>query len=367
MQVFLIGGSVRDRLLQRPEKDKDFVVLQATEEEFLARFPRAKKVGKGKAVFLLGRDEYTLSASASIEEELGKRDLTINALALDQKNKLYAHPLALKDLENKLLRPIEKKNFFQDPLRVYRSARFWSELPEFKLHSTLLYISWSVLKSEKIKTLSAERVWGELFKALQAKKPGNFFRFLNLISGFNFWFAQLQESAFIPAGPKHHHPESVLEHTLNLMDALAPDFWGAWLAFCHDLGKVLTPVELLPHHYGHEEKGRAVLKDLAKKLPLPRKMLKYGAIACRYHMLAGKYTSLRPGTRVKLLLSLPQEIFEPFFKLVRLDQGMDYLEQALQDLKVIQKVKLPPAHQNLGSRSGAILHSLRAKALKDFS
>lgn len=363
MQIFLVGGSVRDHFLGRPQKDRDFVVLNSSEEEFLKAFPKAQKVGKFKPVFLVGKDEYTLSSCASIEEELLNRDLTINALALDEKGKLYTLPTSLYDLENKILRIVRVENFFRDPLRVYRCARFWAELPDFKLSRGLIELCFKIVKNKDIEKISAERVGVEFKKALQAKKASNFFRFLNLTSSFDFWFEELKVANITPAGPLKYHPETLLQHLLNLMDGFSFDFWGSWLAFCHDLGKLLTPIQELPHHYQHTQEGEKVIKNLVRRLKLPHKMLKYGVIASRYHMQAGHYLDLRPGTKVRLLLSLPQEIFGTFFKLVSLDQGKNYFKEALEDFTIISKVKLPPKYHNLGPKSGEVLHSLRAKAL----
>jgi len=365
MEIFLVGGAVRDKLLGKSKHDFDFVVIGAGESEFWQKFPQAIKVGKNKPLFYVGQNEYTLSPCASIEQDLEQRDLTINALAEDRQGRLFAHPLALADLKTKILRPVRAQNFWQDPVRVFRAARFWAELPDFSLHSELIEVCKQVVaKSEKWRLISPERVSKEFLKALAGPRPGNFLRFLNLIGGFGFWFAELAHADQIPAGPFPYHKSSVLGHTCRLMDQVGGDTLAVWMAFAHDLGKVKTPAEILPHHYGHEKRGVELVKTLASRIRLPKLYQKAGQIAARYHMQAGNYHRLRPGTKVKLLLKV-EPYLESFFKMIRADSNRDFLAQAQKDLDLIKSVSLPEKFRGLGSQSGQILFSLRAAILKN--
>ncbi|WP_456324734.1 tRNA nucleotidyltransferase [Desulfonauticus submarinus] len=367
MKIYLVGGSVRDYFLGKVPKDLDFVVLDCKEEEFLKKFPQAKKVGKVKSVFYIGRDEYTLSSYENIEQDLEHRDLTINSLAKQEDGKLIAHPLALDDLEKKILRPIKKQNFLDDPLRVFRAARFWAELPDFTLSEELVETCRYVVQQKDIwEKISPERIGQELCKALKAKRPGNFLAFLENVRGFEFWFEELKQVSQIPAGPRPYHKSSVLGHTIRLMNELAGDFWAVWMAFCHDLGKILTPPDLYPHHYGHEQKGIKVVLALTKRLKLSHKMALAGKLASLYHMQAGNYNDLRSGTKVRLLKNI-EYFLEPFFRLVFVDSKKDYLAQAKKDLEIIKQVKLPTKFQGLGPKSGEILLSLQGSALKNIN
>jgi tRNA nucleotidyltransferase (CCA-adding enzyme) len=365
MRIYLVGGAVRDKLLGRPIKDKDYVVFEADENTFKQKFPRAHKVGKKIPVFILGDAQYTLSNYSSIEEDLSHRDLTINSLARDEKGKLFAHPLALKDLEKKILRPVSRENFYADPLRVFRAARFAATFKDFTLHSSLQ----SLLKKfgqrpDLLQTISPERIGQEFLKALAAEMPSRFLTVLNECNCFLPWFKELVSSDQIPAGPKPYHDESLLEHLGQVMDKLKGHPLQVFMGLTHDLGKTQTPKEKWPRHLGHDKLGERLAFDLGTRLKLPRRFIRAGQIAARWHMVAAQYNKLRPGTRVVLLSRLgPTNLIEHLFSLVKADRGHDFLNLALNDWEKLKQVHLPPKFQYHGPKAGEMLRCLQAQAL----
>ena len=141
MKKYLVGGAVRDKILGREVHDRDFAIIGASREEFLKQYRGAKKVGRKDCVYIYKGEEYTLSDLSDIQEDLFHRDLTINAFAEDVKDgSIISHPNASNDLENKILRPVREENFLNDPLRVFRAARFAAEFPEFTVHPELIRI-----------------------------------------------------------------------------------------------------------------------------------------------------------------------------------------------------------------------------------
>ena len=365
MRIYLVGGAVRDELLGRPVKDRDYVVFGADEDEFKQKFPRARKVGKKIPVFILQDAQYTLSRYKNIEEDLNHRDLTINSLAKDETGKLIAHPLALTDLEQKILRPVSRENFYADPLRVFRAARFAASLKDFTLHSSLF----SILKElgqrpDLLQTISPERAGQEFLKALAAEKPARFLYVLDECACFDPWFKELVNASKIPAGPKPYHDESLLEHLGQVMDKLKGDPLRVFMGLAHDLGKTLTPEDNWPRHIGHDKLGKSLAYNFATRLKLPKQFILAGQIAARYHMAGGRYNQLRPGTRVDLLNKLgPAHLIEHFFAMIKADKGADFVALARKDWEKIKEVHLPPKFHYHGPRAGEILRCLQAQKL----
>ncbi len=364
MKIYLAGGAIRDKLLGKKVRDKDYVVMGATEAKFLKRFPKAKKVGAREAVYILDGDEYTLSAFKSIEDDLAGRDLTINAFLQDETGKIYAHPDARSDLKKKILRPVSEENFIADPLRVFRAARFSVSLPDFKFHASLLPLMDSIAEKGLLKDISSERVGNEVVKACSGPVPGNFLMTLSKTKAMDPWFTELSQADKVPAGPPKFHPESLLVHLVDTMNRLSESPLRVWMGLCHDLGKTATDSSLWPKHYGHDAAGEKIAEEIGDRLKLPSKFIRAGSFAAKKHMIAGDYDILRPGTKVDLLMMLyRQGIVEEMFELVRADKGKDFRSQAKKDLDAILLVKLPDDKKNLGSKSGDILKQLRCKVL----
>lgn len=364
MRIYKVGGAVRDRLMQRPAKDSDYVVIGSDEKEFLAAFPKARAVGKKKAVYILQGNEYTLSHSKNIEDDLSLRDLTINALAENEDGSVISYPGALNDIRDRILRPVMDKNFFEDPLRVFRAARFASEMPDFKVSDGLVRIMIKTAEKDLLKDLTPERIGNEVLKAFASPKPSVFLTLLRDTNCLTPWLKELTIFDEIPAGPKPFHSSSLLGHTCEVMDKLAGDPLLVWMAFCHDLGKSLTEKDHLPHHYGHEKKGVELAENLALRLKLPKAYLRAGKSASFWHMKAGKYDELRPGTRVDMLMALQREgLFDEIFKLSEADRQSSNYEKAKKDLGRILKTRLPEEFMNMGDKSASKLRELRCQAI----
>lgn len=364
MKIFLVGGAVRDKLLGYEGHDRDYVVLGADESVFLEKFPSAKKVGTRESVYVLKGAEYTLSKERNIEADLLRRDLTINAFAEDEAGRIIAHPLAKEDLQNRVLRPISEKNFLDDPLRVFRAARFAAQFPDFTLHVSLKPILAAVSRQGLLADISAERVGNEVRKACGAVSPSRFFQLLAETGTLAPWLQEMEAAKCVPAGPKPFHSGTVFDHTLTVMEQMRGRELRVWMGLCHDLGKTVTDPLLWPRHHGHESAGERLAGELGQRLRLPGKMLRAGEAAARFHMTAGRYGELRAATKVSLLLTLHRSrLVRDLFALVEADKRVDFRSRAEDDLAAILSVKLPEKFRGQGKKAGGILHRLRAEKL----
>jgi tRNA nucleotidyltransferase (CCA-adding enzyme) len=381
MRIFLVGGAVRDMLLGLAAGDRDYLVLDADPAAFSARFPAAKLVGKAFPVFILEREEYAFArGDGGLESDLLARDFTVNALAVElpdypalpqsiaPEQVRFAHPDSLEDLRRKVLRPASPFALAEDPLRVFRAARFLARFPDFTPHPALREDMRAACAAGLLPGLAAERVGTEARKALRGAAPGRFLRLLAETGCLGPWFAELEEAADIPAGPAPHHDESLLEHLAQVLDRMAGLAPGeeipGWMALAHDLGKGLTPRDAWPRHIGHEKRGAALAEALGRRLALPEKLIRAGALAAREHMLAARYPELRPGTRVDLLAKAHAAgLMRELFLLARADHGVNHAPLALADLAALLAVRLPADTCGLGEESGRRLRELRAEAL----
>jgi tRNA nucleotidyltransferase (CCA-adding enzyme) len=367
MKILLVGGAVRDLLLGREIRDVDYLVLDATAEEFEARFPEARKVGRSFPVYLHEGVEFAFPRRNGLEGDLEARDLTINAIGLDEEGNLYAHPQALADLHDRVLRPASQTSFTEDPLRVFRTARLWAELPEFRPHPELIRAMGAAGDQGLLENLSKERVAEECLKAFAAARPGRFLKLLDSGRCLSPWFEELGHARDIPAGPKPFHHGPVLEHLCEVMDRLSGNPLRVYMGMVHDLGKTGTDPGRWPRHHGHERIGEELARRLGTRLGLPLRYIRAGAIAARHHMAGGVYSALRPGTKVDLLSTLSgADILEEFCAVIRADNGDDFLEQAKQDVSIIHSVHLKEEDRDLGPKSGEKLRTLRAQALAEW-
>lgn len=266
-RLYLVGGAVRDSLLNRPISDEDYCVVGIEKELFLKLFPESfprgksfevfdiegkefalarteKKIGKGHKEF-----EITTGKEIAIEEDLKRRDLSINSIAKDVLTNEIIDPFGgAEDIKNKIIRATSKA-FEEDPLRVYRAARFASEF-EFTVEKSTIKMM-NKLKSE-LKTLSKERVFSEFRKALNATKPSIFFNVLKDADVLDVHFKEIYD-LIGSLQPIEHHPEGdSYNHTMLALDnsvELTNDLAVRYSVLVHDLGKGLTPKEMYPHHY----------------------------------------------------------------------------------------------------------------------
>ncbi|MFP4391415.1 MAG: tRNA nucleotidyltransferase [Desulfohalobiaceae bacterium] len=366
MQIYQFGGAVRDKLLGLKPKDLDYLVLNCSEQEFLQAHPGAKKIGhRPYQVYLYQNAQYTLSDSQDIYSELQKKDLTINSLAQDSRGNLVCSELALQDLKQKKLRPIQSKNFLQDPVRVFRAARLSAKLPDFQIHPELLKAMQEVSDLRLLDGAVAERLGQELQLTCSTPRPGNFLRLLADTANLQPWLPELDNAQNIPAGPDLNKL-SLLQHVAGLMDAAAGKPQLVWLAMCFDLGKIKTDPAYWPRHLLHDFFGPKVINSLGTRLRLPLKQIQIAKFAAAWHLAACGYYRLRPGPKVDMLLGLHNKAFiNDFTDLLKLIQAPELQEVANRDLQRILEVRLPKAYRNLGPESGKILKRLRVKALQE--
>ncbi len=343
MKIYLVGGCVRDELLGKRCKDRDFVVFNCTEEEFFKRFPRAIKVGKKIPVYLVGRDEYTISEHDDIMEDLMDRDLTINAIAKDEKGKLYYHPTALRDLENKTLRAISFENFKKDPLRVHRVARFYAQFPDFSIEENTLLIMKEVGKDSLLmKSISKERVSEEVIKAIKAKKPSNFFSLLIDTKAISFWFEEVC-------------PLDKVKFWKEIMDGFSPLEIEVWMGLCYGFLE----------GYGDIVLARENLKDMSKRIGLPKRIRKASDVFFTYFYDA-KDIFLKPPEVIRdVLYPLDRKKFLiPLFRVIEKITNKEYIKGISILVHSIKNVKLPEEYRGLGPKSGEILRNRQIEEVK---
>ena len=308
--LYRVGGCLRDRVLGISVHDEDFCVTGITPEKFEAIFPQAIIRGKSFAVYDLEGKEIALarkerkmkeghkgfyietSPNITIEEDLARRDITINAMAEDVLTKAWIDPFGgREDLQNKTIKAVSNA-FCEDPLRVYRVARFAAML-EFKVDDDTILLM-KKLKQE-LYTLSAERVFHELKKALSTNKPSIFFRVLQNADVLDIHFKEIK-NLIGSIQPKEYHPEGdSFEHTMQVVDKstlLTKDLKIRFSCLVHDLGKGVTPKEMQPHHYGHDEKGVMLVENLGKRLKIPKLWVKCGKTAAKEHMKGGIFSQM---------------------------------------------------------------------------
>lgn len=344
MDIYLVGGAVRDQLLGLPVKDRDFLVVGATAEQLLAQ--GFQQVGADFPVFLHPetKEEYALarqerkngngyngficdfSPNVTLEQDLIRRDLTINAIAQDENSTLFDPYGGVQDLENRLLRHVSPA-FSEDPLRVLRVARFAARFHSFgfTIAPETLKLMREMVQSGELEHLTAERVWLETQKAFETDNPHVYFDILRLIGALKVLFPELDRLFGVPQPPQHHpeidsgkHTLMVLQQAKRLAKKAENPTALLFAALCHDLGKGLTPADILPHHYGHEVKGIQPTRELANRLKIPTEIKDFALLVTEYHTHCHKMAELRPETVIKLFNSLdvwrkPNRFFDFLF------------------------------------------------------
>lgn len=318
-KLYLVGGAIRDKLLNKEIKDEDYCVVGITAEQFRKLFPESFLRGKFFGVFDLNGKEFamarterktgvghkefeiTTNKDITIEEDLARRDITINSMAQDVLSGELIDPFNGKqDLENKIIRATTE-HFLEDPLRVYRVARFACSL-NFKVEENTLKMMNSL--KDELSTLSEERVFVEFSKALCADKPSVFFEVLKEANVLDIHFKEIYD--LIGAlQPLEHHPEGdSFNHTMLVVDKaaeLTDNLEIRFSALVHDLGKGITPKEEYPHHYGHEIKGVDVVGTFGNRIKAPTRWIQAGKVACREHMRGGIFYKMKPSKKVEFI------------------------------------------------------------------
>lgn len=307
MQKYLVGGAVRDTLLGEKVYDQDWVVVGSTPEEMLDL--GFQQVGKEFPVFLHPetKEEYALARterkagvgyhgfevfadpSVTLEEDLIRRDLTINAIAQADDGKLVDPYGGLQDLEHKVLRHVSEA-FSEDPLRVLRVARFAAKLESFGfcLAPETEQLMQKMTASGELENLTPERVWQEVVKALKTDCPSAFFKVLDRVGALDVLFPELSALHNVTQPEKYHPEGDVWIHTMMVLDAaakLSSSEDVRFAALVHDLGKGLTLPELWPSHIGHEGAGVDLVDNISERYRLPKKTQQLAQKVTRFHGL----------------------------------------------------------------------------------
>lgn len=322
MKIYLVGGAVRDKLLGRPIQDRDFVVVGATPEELLAL--GYKPVGGDFPVFLhpKTREEYALARTerksgrgykgftfhaapdVTLEDDLRRRDLTINAIAEDERGHLIDPFGGARDLADGILRHVSPA-FAEDPLRVLRVARFAARF-DFRVADETLALMREVSAGGELLELAPERVWMEFERALGEAKPRRFIEVLREAGALEALFPEIDRLFGVPQ-PEEHHPEiDTGVHTLMVLDQaarLSPDPEVRFAALLHDLGKGETPRQEWPAHRGHEERGVLLISALCDRYRVPNAYRELAILAGRYHLLCHRANELSSSRLLELLES----------------------------------------------------------------
>jgi tRNA nucleotidyltransferase (CCA-adding enzyme) len=327
MHIYLVGGAVRDKLLNRPVVDHDHVVVGALPEELLAL--GYKPVGKDFPVFLhpATGEEYALARTErksgrgyhgfvfqadptiTLEQDLARRDLTINAIAEDEHGALTDPFGGVRDIEARVLRHVSPA-FVEDPVRVLRVARFAARFAPlgFTVADETMALMRRMVADGEVDHLVPERVWAETRKALAEPQPSAFLRVLRECGALAVLFPEIDALYGVPQRAEFHPEIDTGVHVEMVLDAaaqLAPgnDVVG-FCALTHDLGKALTPADELPRHVGHEHRGVAPLRALAARLKVPTEHAALAELVCREHLNAHRAFELKPATVLKLLGAL---------------------------------------------------------------
>ena len=398
MQIYQVGGAVRDELLGLKTKDRDWVVVGATPEEMTALGYKA--VGKDFPVFIhpetgeeyaLARTErktgpgyrgfaFNTSRSITLEQDLQRRDLTINAIAKHASGTLIDPFHGCNDLERKIIRHVSDA-FVEDPLRVLRVARFVAQFG-FSIAEETRALLQEISTANELETLAPERIWTETEKALHTPQPQRYFETLRECGALAVLFPELDDLFGVPQ-PEHHHPEiDSGVHTLMALEqaaGLSADTEVRFAALVHDLGKATTPRELLPKHHGHEARGVPLVNELCARLRVPNRYRELATLTSRYHLDCHRIGEMKPPTVLDKLerldaLRRPQR-FEQFLLACEADargrkgkEAEDYpqagLFRAYRDACLVINTKSADFKDLEGAQMAARLRTKRIEAIQ---
>ena len=323
MEVYLVGGAVRDEQLGLPVRERDWCVVGATPDELLSKGYR--QVGKDFPVFLHPEtnEEYALarterktgagyhgfefhtSPDVSLEEDLCRRDLTINAMAKDAHGRLIDPFDGKSDLERRQLRHVSAA-FSEDPVRILRAAKFRARFAEFGfvVASETLELMTRMVADGEADALQADRVWAETEAALSGPNPHLYFQVLRECGALAVVFPEIDALFGIPQPPKWHPEIDCGLHTLMVLEQsarLSEDIDVRFAALVHDLGKATTRQSDLPGHPGHERRSVKLVQSMSERLPVPRACRELGVLVAEYHMHCHRAFELKPSTILKVL------------------------------------------------------------------
>jgi len=345
VECYRVGGAVRDRLLGRPVEEVDWVVVGSTPAAMEAAGYRP--VGKEFPVFLHPQtgEEYALARTerktavgyhgfefhaapdVTLEQDLARRDLTINAMAEDDAGNLIDPFGGRADLEARRLRHVTEA-FAEDPVRILRLARFAARFADagFVVAEDTMALCQRMVDAGEVDALVPERVWQELARGLMEPAPRRMIEVLREAGALARVLPEVDALFGVPQPTAYHPEEDAGLHTLLALDAaaaLGAPLEARFAVLLHDVGKALTPAEALPHHPGHEEAGVPAARQASERLKAPRACRDLAILVTRWHLHAHRALELRPGTVVELFEGLDlfrrPERLEPFLDACRAD------------------------------------------------
>ena len=353
MNIYLVGGAVRDQLLGYPHSERDWVVVGARPQELLDQ--GFQQVGRDFPVFLHpeSKEEYALARTerkkghgytgfevhydpdVTLEEDLQRRDLTINAMAKTPDGEIIDPYGGQRDLAARLLRHVSKA-FVEDPLRVLRVARFAARYAHlgFGVAPETLALMAEITRQGELAHLPAERLWVEMERALREQDPAVFVQVLRDCGALEALLPEVDALFGVPQTPEHHPEVDTGVHTLMVLEQaarLSPATTVRFAALVHDLGKAITPEAELPRHIAHEHRGLPLVKRLCERLKVPNRHRQLALTVCEYHLHCHRARELRGKTLLKLLrgtgaLRQPEQ-FEEFLLACEADaRGREGLE-----------------------------------------
>ena len=362
LKIYKVGGAVRDALLGLPIKDTDYVVVGATPQAMLDAGYRP--VGKDFPVFLHPKthDEYALARterktgsgykgfaihtdeSVTLEEDLSRRDFTMNAIAKDGDGKLIDPHRGVADIQAKIIRHVSDA-FVEDPVRILRAARFAARFADFTISDETLSLMRQMVQNGEVNALVSERVWQELSRGLMENKPSRMFEVLRECGALKVILPELDALWGVPQPPQHHPEIDTGVHVMMVIDYAAKQNFSLpvrFAALVHDLGKGTTPADILPRHIGHEERSVKLIKDVVARLRVPNDCKELAHIVAKFHGKLHAASKMRPDTLLKFLIELDAirqpERFEDFLKACESDsRGRTGLENcALPETELVK-------------------------------
>ena len=406
MQIYMIGGAVRDRLLERPVSDHDWVVVGATPEQMVAQ--GYLPVGRDFPVFLhpKTREEYALarterkngrgyrgfvvqtSPDVTLEEDLSRRDLTINAIA-SLTDPVTPESLidpygGVQDLRDKVLRHVTDA-FHDDPVRILRVARFAARFTDFTVAPETLALMRSMVEHGEADHLVAERVWQEISRGLMEPQPARMFEVLRQCGALRVVLPEVERLWGVPQRAEYHpevdtgiHLMMVLDMAARLQAPLAVRF----ACLTHDLGKGTTPADMLPRHIGHEQRSAQLLKGLCQRLRVPTDCKELADVVAREHGNIHRSENLAAAALLRLLercdaIRKPAR-FDEILQACECDargrlgfadspysqrQRLNAVLQAALSVPTAEVAALAAARGQQGQAVGAAIHAARVQAI----
>ncbi len=336
LNVYRVGGAVRDRLLGRPARDADYVVVGASPERMIERGFRP--IGSDFPVFLHPdtNEEYALARTerktapgyhgfvfhagpdVTLEADLARRDLTINAMAEDADGRIIDPFGGRRDLQQGILRHVSPA-FREDPVRVLRLARFAARFPDFSPAAETLDLCRAMVDDGELDHLVPERVWQELAAALMEERPSPCFMLLRDTGALAVILPELDRLFGVPQVASHHPEIDSGRHVMLVIDQaarLGGSLVTRFAALLHDLGKGLTPKDELPRHIGHEKRGLAPIREVCDRLRVSTACRDMALLVGEFHLIAHRALEIRPRTALSLLERIDAirrpERLEPF-------------------------------------------------------